>query len=70
MKAHSEACLGSDDSFKDKLLPSSNDNLQQQASANSETNVVEYDIKKGRAFQAYLASKKERSEVYRRLAES
>ncbi len=43
---------------------------EQQPSVESATSSVKSDIKKSDAWKAYLASKKERFEVYRRLAES
>ncbi|MBD2771176.1 Panacea domain-containing protein [Iningainema tapete] len=67
MKEFFETCLNSDDSLKNRFLPSSGNSLDRQPNVES---AVESDIRKSKGFQAYLASKKERSEVYRRLAES
>ncbi len=70
MKEFFETCLNSDNSLKNCLLPSNNNNLKQQPDVNSVTPTVESNLRKSKGFQAYLASKNERSEVYRRLAES
>jgi hypothetical protein len=51
-------------------LPPSNQIVEQQSDVKPVTSSVKSDIRKSEAFQAYLASKKERYEVYRRLASS
>lgn len=68
MKKYFKTCLNSDNSLKDSLLPSDSKISTQQSDVKLANSSEKADIKKSEAFQAYLASKKERFEVYRRLA--
>ncbi len=70
MKEYFKVRVSSDDSLKAHLLPPSNQIFEQQSDVKPVTSSGKSDIKKSDAFQAYLASKKERYEVYRRLARS
>ncbi|MBW4671063.1 MAG: DUF4065 domain-containing protein [Cyanomargarita calcarea GSE-NOS-MK-12-04C] len=63
MQRYFKVRISSDNPFKAYLLPPSDQIFEQQLDVKS-------DVRKSEAFQAYLASKKERSEVYRRLARS
>jgi len=70
MKEYFKVRVNSDNSLKAHLLPPSNQSFEEQSDVKPVTYSVKCDIRKSDAFQAYLASKKERYEVYRRLARS
>lgn len=71
MKAYFKKLLDSDNHLAPLVTPSvaSSSKVQPKVET-SNSPQIESDIRKSSGFQAYLASKKKRFEVYRRLAES
>lgn len=71
MKAYFKKRLDSDNHLEPLVTPSvaSSSKVQPKVET-SNSPQIESDIRKSSGFQAYLASKKKRFEVYRRLAES